>query len=473
MTTAVAIQTAKGLMNNYILRTDAYKQTHWLQYPDGAERIFSYLESRGGEYDETVFFGLQYYLKEYLQGVVVTQEMIDQAEEIVNKTFMGQAFFNRKGWEKIVNTYGGKLPIRIRAVAEGTVVPVSNVLMTVETTVDDPDIIFIVGFVETMLMKLWYPITVATQSYKIKEIIRQYANLCGTQVNPFALNDFGYRGTSSEESAALGGAAHLVNFEGTDTTRGVLLAMSYYGAEVNGFSVMAAEHSTVTSYGKENEAKAYAKFMDACPTGYLSIVSDSYDYYNAVENIYGKELKEKILARDGKLVVRPDSGYPPEVCLKTLELLWEAFGGEINAKGYKVLNPKVGVIYGDGINAQMIREILETITKAGFSIDNVVFGMGGALLQQVNRDTCRFAFKCSAIKVDGEWRDVFKQPKTDDGKKSKRGKLDLCWNRYDETYVTRTPGKLENGDMPVMETVFENGEILKNYTFDEIRENTN
>jgi nicotinamide phosphoribosyltransferase len=259
----------------------------------------------------------------------------------------------------------------------------------------------------------------------------------------------------------------LVNFLGTDTLAGIQYAMNYYDSGVCGYSVLAAEHSTVTIYGKENEAEAYRTFLALNPDGVVAIVSDSYDLYNAVKNIYGKQLKEQILARSGKLVIRPDSGYPPEVCTKTLELLWDAFGGTTNSRGYRVLNPKVGVIYGDGINREMIGEILKAVTEAGFSTENVVFGMGGALLQQVNRDTCNFAFKCSAGRGDGDWFDVYKDPVTDTGKRSKRGRLDLL--RKDDSFVAVREGEKLNGYEPQLVTVFENGELVREWNFDQIR----
>lgn len=461
------------LDKNIILMTDYYKQTHHKFYDDKLETVYSYFESRGGEFDSTLFFGLQYYLKKYLEGPVVTQEMIDQADQFLEAGFFGMKYFNREGWQYILDKHNGRLPILIKAVNEGRVIPAKNILFSIENT--DPKVPFITNFVETLLMKVWYPTTVATLSKKIKDLLEVYAELCGTVAHPFMLNDFGYRGVSSEESAGIGGAAHLVNFQGTDTIKGIVYAMKYYNQkEVCGFSVAAAEHSTVTSYGKENEAYAYSCFIEAFPNGILSVVSDSYDIYNAVENIYGKQLKEKILAREGKFVVRPDSGDPTEVSLKVIEGLWKAFGGTVNDKGYKVLNPKVGVIYGDGINYESIDKILKAITDAGYSIDNIVFGMGGALLQQVNRDTNKFALKCSAARVGGQWIDVFKDPITDHGKVSKKGILELYYDDEEKVYFTDNPSNVHNyAQIPQLETVFENGKIVKEFTFDEVKFNSN
>jgi nicotinamide phosphoribosyltransferase len=462
------------LNENFILRTDAYKQTHWLQYPKGTEYVYSYMESRGGGVtkDETnaktVFFGLQMLLKKYLCGVVVTKEMIDEAEEFCAGVFGTRDYFNRAGWEHIVNKHGGRLPLVVRAVPEGLAIPTHNVLMTICNT--DPAVPFITNFVESILLKVWYPTTVASLSWEIRKLVTRYAEATGGAFNPFFLNDFGYRGVSSEESAEFGGTAHLVNFMGTDTLMGIRAAMRYYSAKVCGHSVMAAEHSTVTAYGRDKEAFAYETFLDRCPSDMiLSIVSDSYDLHNAVEKIFGHDLKDKILKREGKLVVRPDSGDPATVSVETLESLWRSFGGTTNDKGYRVLNPKVGVIYGDGINYFSIEHILMSMQAHKFAASNIVFGMGGALLQQLNRDTFKFAIKCSAIDIDGKWWPVYKEPKTDSGKNSKRGMLALV--KKDTGYATDMflSAKEWSPNDDVLVEVFRDGELRNKTTFDEVR----
>lgn len=447
---------------NLILATDAYKHTHWKQYPLHTERVYSYLESRGGRFDETLFFGLQYYLREYLAGVVVEPWMVDEAEAFCRKLF-GADYFNRAGWDTIVREHNGRLPLRIKAVPEGSVVPVRNVLATVENT--DERVPFLTNFIETLLMKVWYPTTVATLSWQIKQRLGQYATLTGAEWNPFFLNDFGFRGVSSTESAGIGGMAHLVNFLGTDTLAGIEYASRYYDSDVCGFSVMAAEHSTVTAWGRDHELDAYRHFIDQFPSGLMSVVADSFDIYHAVDQLFGVELKDKILARDGKFVVRPDSGDPPTMSVAVLQRLWQRFGGTVNAQGYKVLHPKIGVIYGDGIDYDSIGDILAAVSGAGFSVDNIVFGMGGALLQKLDRDTHKFAFKASAVKVAGAWRDVYKDPITDPGKSSKRGRLKLVHDPWG-SYETVAEDDLRPDELV---TVFENGEILRDYSFDEVR----
>jgi nicotinamide phosphoribosyltransferase len=454
-------------MKNIILNSDSYKYSQFNQYPPNTTGVYSYIESRGGVYDATVFFGLQAFIKEYLVGSVVTTDMIDEAEAII--TAHGEPF-NREGWEYIVREHGGKLPVLIKAVPEGTVVGVKNVLATIENT--DPACYWLTSFLETALLRaIWYPTTVATNSYENKKLILDYLEKTGDPTSiDFKLHDFGARGVSSLESAGIGGAAHLVNFQGTDTVEALLFARRYYGADMAGFSVPAMEHSTVTSWGREHEVDAYRNMVkkNGKPGGIVSAVSDSYDIYEACK-LWGTELKQDVLDSGAMLVVRPDSGDPAIVvktCLQTLETY---FGYTINEKGYKVLN-NVRVLQGDGINHQSIRSILYTITVAGYSADNVVFGQGGALLQIVNRDDQKFAMKCSAALVDGKWVDVFKDPVTDQGKQSKKGKMKLAWTGNGlATFTTRDEGY--DNAFDVLEVVFENGVLTRDMTFDEVRAN--
>lgn len=456
---------------NLILDTDSYKSSHYLQYPPNTTKIFSYIESRGGKYDQTVFFGLQYLLKEYLAGPVITAEMVEEAREFF--AAHGEPF-NYDGWMRIVTVHGGKLPVRIRAVPEGVVLPVSNVMMTIENT--DPECFWLTSWLETMLLRVWYPITVATQSHSIKKLIHEYLSFTADDADAeiaFKLHDFGARGVSSQESAAWGGAAHLVNFMGSDTVAGVLLANKFYGVEggMAAFSIPAAEHSSITSWGKENEVEAYRNMLTqfAKPGALVAVVSDSYDLQNAVLNLWGEELKQTVIDSGAVIVIRPDSGDPASVVLETVQNLDKKFGHTINSKGYKVLN-NVRVIQGDGINRDSIGQILFALEINRYSASNIAFGMGGALLQQVNRDTQKFAMKCSLAVVNGEEVEVFKDPVTDHGKKSKKGRLDLVGNFFDGSVRTiqldqgqeKHPGSL-------MQTVFENGEILAEHTFDEVR----
>jgi nicotinamide phosphoribosyltransferase len=450
---------------NIITLTDSYKLSHAKQYPPNTSKIYSYFESRvGAKFDTTVFFGLQYILKEYLEGQVVTKEKIDQAEKLVNAHVCPE-IFNRAGWEHILYRYQGRLPIKINAVPEGTVVPVSNVMMTVENT--DPNLWWLTNYIETLLVQVWYPSTVATQSREMKKIILHYLEMTGDPglIN-FKLHDFGFRGVSSVESAGLGGAAHLVNFMGTDTIAGLEVARDYYGCEMAGFSIPASEHSTITSWGKEHEVDAMRNMLETYPKGLVACVSDSWNIFNACTNIWGEELKEMVLARDGCLVVRPDSGEPTYIVPKVLEALDAAFGSEKNKKGYKVLNPKVRVIQGDGVEFSTLPEILKAVTDAGYSADNIAFGSGGGLLQKLNRDTQRFAFKCSAARVNGEWRDVYKQPSSDSTKNSKPGILKLV--KTDTGYITVTDKYAVN--LPnALRLVYWDGTVTEHQKFEDVR----
>jgi len=426
------------MKSNIVTMTDSYKMTHFAQYPENTQKVYSYFEARkGAKFDKTVFFGLQYLLKEYLEGTVVTKEDVDAAEKIAAVHFGNPDIFQRKRWDYIIEKYDGRLPVEIKAVPEGTPVPVDNVLMTVENT--DPNCFWLTNHLETMLTWVWHPSTVATLSRETKGIIKAYLEKSADNLNllPFKLHDFGFRGVSGREAAGLGGAGHLVNFMGTDTIHAMEVAMKYYYANLNT----------------------------------LAFASDSYDIFNAAENILGEELKEQVLTRDGVTVVRPDSGDPVSTVMKLLEILGKKFGTDINEKGYLELNPKVRLIWGDGIDIEGITSILEAMVSNTWSADNITFGMGGGLLQKVNRDTQRFAFKCSAQKRDGVWYDIQKTP-IDMSKASKKGKLALIKleGAHGSAYKT-----LQECDGPVkgdlLETVFKNGEIVKEWTFDEIRDN--
>ncbi|MDL1896745.1 nicotinate phosphoribosyltransferase [Anaerolineae bacterium CFX7] len=456
-------------MDNLILDTDSYKASHFLQYPPGMTAMFSYIESRGGRYDRTVFFGLQYILKKYMTQRV-TLEMVNEADAFLRAH--GEPF-PREGWEYIARDLRGCLPLKIRAVPEGSVVPTHNVLATIEST--DPRVYWVVGWLETQLMRVWYPITVATQSYFIKQEI--LAALEKSADDPqseiaFKLHDFGSRGVSSRESAEIGGMSHLVNFMGSDTIAGVWAANHYYHSAMAAFSIPAAEHSTITAWGKKREVDAYRNMLNqfAKPGAVLACVSDSYDLENAVQNLWGSALRDQVIASGATLVVRPDSGDPPTIVRRTLERLDAAFGHTLNAKGYRVLN-HVRVIQGDGINQNSIRAILQNALDGGYSATNLTFGMGGALLQQLNRDTQKFAMKLSAVVINGRALPAYKDPVTDPAKKSKAGRLDLIQTA--DGYATITLPDAEPDARSALRAVFENGELLLDETLDAVRARVN
>jgi len=426
---------------NLILNSDSYKPSHYLQYPPDTEALYHYIESRGGVYGKTLFFGLQGILQQEMKPVRMFQ--IEEAELIITRHGLP---FNRAGWEHIYEL--GYIPVRIRAMPEGSVVDTHTPLVTVEST--DPSVPWIASYIEDILLRVWYMTTVATQSYYMKQVIKGYMekscdNLDGL---PFKLHDFGARGTTCPQQAARGGTAHLVNFLGTDTMLALEYARDYYGCEMAGFSIPAAEHSTVTAWGREHEGEAYEHIVRTfAKAGKLvAVVSDSYDLHAAINDHWGSAAMRKIIVESGgTVVVRPDSGHPPQIVLETLELLANRYGFDYNKHGFKVLK-NVRVIQGDGINREMIDNICRTITDEMFSVDNVAFGCGGQLLQNVNRDTQRFAMKLSAIKRSGVWHGVKKDPATDPHKASKAGRV--------------------GSELPI---VWENGRLLVFDTLDQIR----
>ncbi|AGY59478.1 nicotinate phosphoribosyltransferase [Gloeobacter kilaueensis] len=451
---------------NLVLDTDSYKASHYLQYPPGTTSLFAYIESRGGRYPNTVFFGLQYLLKEYLSRPV-EQWMVEEAKDF----FAAHGLpFNYEGWSYIVRERGGKLPVRIRAVSEGSVVPVHNALVTIEST--DPAVFWLVTYLETLLLRVWYPITVATRSWYLKQTIREYLDKSADEPESeiaFKLHDFGSRGVSSSESAGIGGMAHLVNFQGSDTAIGVRYANHYYHQPMAAFSIPAAEHSTIIAWGREREVDAYRNMLGrfARPGATLAVVSDSYDLWNAVRNLWGGDLRSQIEQSGATVVIRPDSGIPAIVVSRVLNILDNQFGSTINSKGYKLLN-HVRVIQGDGVDHDTLAEVLETALKLGFSASNIAFGMGGQLLQVLNRDTLKFAMKVSEVEVDGRSLPVFKDPITDPGKRSKQGRLDLVRDANGEYTTVRLTG---SEPLPTSElvTVFEDGEVCREYTLNDVR----
>lgn len=473
--------------DNLILLSDSYKYSHWKSYMPNTKYNYAYLEARNGaKFNKTVMYGLQYILKRYLVGKVITKEKIDFAEAIID-AHMGPGMFNRKGWDYILEKYDGYLPIKIKAVAEGTPVEVNNVMMTVENT--DPNVPWLTNFLETILLQVWYPMTVCTLSREEKIMIKDYLTKTADNMNnlDFCIQDFGFRGATSVEAAMIGGSAHMVNFKGSDTVCALTLPMKYYNAELKdipliktvdfvaknmpAFSVSATEHSIMTARGEEGEWDVLENIFKNNPDGVLSLVIDSYNYERFIE-VAGTRFKDTILNRNGVTVFRPDSGDPVGVSLRCLELLEKYFGVEREITTeygkFKLLNNKVRLLWGDGIDYYGMRDILFAMFNNLYSAANLAcFGQGGGLLQKVDRDVQRFAFKSSAQFYDGEWHDVYKKPK-DITKASKRGRLALI----KENGKFKTIREEELGDKTnYLEIVFENGKLLKEYTFEEVRKN--
>jgi nicotinamide phosphoribosyltransferase len=480
MQTEIKPKTSLGY--NTCLDVDSYKLSHWTQYPEGTDYMMSYLEARGGEFPESTLFGLQYLLHEYLSKPVTKENVIEAAN------FAGTHGepFNYDGWMYIVNEYGGNLPVRIRAIPEGTVVPVSNALLTIECF--DKNCFWIVSWLETMLSRLWYPSTIATTSRESKKVLKHYLDMSSDTPEAdawFKLHCFSGRGVSCLEQSRIGGAAHLLSFMGSDTIEGIRLANHYYDCEMAGFSIPASEHSTVSSWGRDGEIAFYKNYVKTfltdrqLPPGIPKLaacVSDTYNIFEAVKFWCSEEMRETLKASGGTLVIRPDSGEPVETLGRIFNLLEEELGQEVtlNNKGFKVLPAYLRVIQGDGIDRLAMTEILKNLVDiCRWSATNIAFGSGGGLLQKFNRDTQKWAFKACAIRVNGEVRRIYKDPVTDPGKKSKSGLLDLVnagnsgENCGYETVNLIEPGKYHADT--VLNTVYDCGKILYHTTFAECR----
>ncbi len=453
---------------------DSYKVTHGGargQYPQDVESIYDYAENRSAErFTEFVFWGLQYPLIRYWEGAIVTQENIDEAAREWALHFGTADYFNREGWEHILNTHGGRLPLRIRAVPEGTVLPVRSLLYDVENT-GGPQTAFLVGWMETMLSHVWYPSAVATQGRTMKRHMRDALAKTGDVAGlPFKLHDFGFRGVSCFEQAAIGGAAHLVNWMGSDTFAGVRLIRKYYG---NGdadympaFSIPASEHSTVTINGRGGELDFVRSMLTNYPKDQIiACVGDSYDIEEFIR-MCGRDLRGLIDGRTAPFVIRPDSSDDPlPVCVPAYhDLTGEVFGVRENDKGYKVFDAPVAIIQGDGVDLGSFVATIDALVAQNWSLDNCAFGSGGGLLQKFNRDTTGFAVKCAYAKGSDWERDVYKDPAGMKSlKASKRGRQKLV--RVDGEYLTLP----QDGGPDILEDVFVNGEVVRRQTWDEVK----
>ena len=458
---------------NLILQADAYKYSHYKQYPKGSEFVTSYIEPRGfaapfKNNPEVVFAGIEPILQLLKKPITLVDVM--KAKRIV--TAMGLPF-NEEDFNRIVTEHDGFLPIEIEALPEGTVVKTKIPLVQVTNT--DPTMPWLPSFIETLLLRaIWYPTTVATLSRETKKVIKQYLELTADDISglPFKLHDFGARGATSHESAALGGYGHLINFLGTDTVEAVELIYDMFDGHITntvaGFSIPAAEHSTITTWPTEHAA--YKNMLDQFGTGLVAVVSDSYDIFKACDEIWGVDLKDQIINMGGTLVVRPDSGDPVEMTLKVIEILGNRFGWTVNTKGFKVLPKYIRMIQGDGVNLESIDRILANFMLHGWSADNIAFGMGGALLQRLDRDSLKFAMKANEIIIDGVQHDVFKNPVTDPGKASKKGKQLVIRQKDGSIFAVaeKTYGNYAFGEK-LLQQRYKNGAVFNTPTFDEIR----
>lgn len=468
-------------MENLMLATDVYKMGHMEQYPPGTTRIYSYLLARSDKkMPATLFYGLQYFLKllEQRPTDAMMGEFLDYRRSILGMDAPKSIVDKLKALADL-----GYFPLHIKAVPEGTSVPVRNVLMTITNT--RPEFHWVVGFFESLLLKVWNTCTVASYSKKLADLCRKFAaETCDNEGHlPFQVHDFGYRGCSSDETAALSGSAHLINFLGTDTIKAVKLVKDTYGcAEPVGLSVPATEHSVMCAYGQQREFEAFERMLELYPKGIVSIVSDTYDLWNVLSN-FAPRLKARINDRDGRVVFRPDSGDPPKVIcgdpdaqygsnewLGALQLLDRTFGHTVNAKGFKVLNPKVGLIYGDGMFFERFERVLGMMKEMGYASSNLVIGIGGILLQQHNRDDQGYAIKATFAEVNGEMRELMKDPVTDTKKRSHKGLLSLFRDARGRLY-TKDQCTPDEEAASELRTVFKDGKLVAPITFDEIRRN--
>lgn len=477
--------------DNLILCSDAYKYSHHKFYGSEMTKMISYMESRGGKFQKTVFYGLQIFLKQYLEGTAITKEEVDEAYDYLGTelgVFRRNDVFDRSKFDYIVDKYDGHLPVSIKAVPEGTIVDSKNVLFIIESL--DENCAWLTNFLESLLLQVWYPITVATLSHEVKKIVTDAfikstsytGDLLELLVN-YVLNDFGFRGVSSVQSAKIGGSAHLVNFLGSDTVIASKLIRDIYNTDrVWGESIPATEHSIMTLKGEAGELELMKRVLETYPTGLVACVSDSFNIFRACSDYWGGELRDLILSRPAtpgnQLVIRPDSGHVTRTLVEVFNILFDKFGYTVNEKGYKVLPPQVRVIQGDGVNLNSILEIYEILDKHKISPENLALGMGGKLLQaDINRDTNNFATKaCEAI-VNGETIGVVKSPTEMDAdgnivksfKKSKKGNMKLVKVHNGYITITREHPDYETAKDELVE-VFRMGILTKEWTFEEIRE---
>ncbi len=472
-------RTKHDIMDNIILDVDSYKLCHAAMFKEiGVTAGFAYTEPRIQDM-EMMVIGRQIWLKNLKP---ITMLMIDEAEQFFKEHITdGELLFPRQDWEDVVNHFDGYMPLRIRGIPEGMIIPSGKALTTFEVNEEDfPNLAWMGGYAETSYLRSeWYPVTVATKSREIRKCILKY--LAETSdIDPkiaaaFMFHDFGARGVSSKESAMIGGLAHLATGAmGSDTISGILGARKYYNCHMAAYSVFATEHSIMTLRGRTGELQTVRdliKTYNKRKHTIVSIVSDGYNIYDLALH-YCTTLKQEILDAEIKLVVRPDSGNAVEVILKLLSLFAMHYGYTVNSKGFKVLNV-VRILQGDGLSKlKDFKLILDAVKDAGYSVENLVFGQGGGLLQQVNRDDYKFAMKTCAAKINGVWVDVFKDPITDVGKKSKAGRLTtVLLNTGKVATVDRE--NIPEGATDLMVDIWYRGLFFKEFDFDEIRESSN
>jgi nicotinamide phosphoribosyltransferase len=473
--------------------TDCYKLIHRNFYPQGTEYAYSNFTNRDSRltgFNHVVAFGLQAFIKNFVEDAF--EDFFAAKEDEVARLYEQRVTSilgpNEIGSDHIRELHQlGHLPLVFRSVKEGTLVPLQVPTLTIENT--DPRFAWLVGYIETAISaSIWYASTNATKSLHMRNLIEYWAERTGSNKDfiDWQWHDFSARGQHSIESGATSAAAHLLNFKGTDTLSAFEWIDYLYPGD-NGFiggSVSATEHSIMTARGREGEFETYEYLLDQQKEGILSIVSDTYDLFNVITNFLPR-LKDRIMTRDGKVVIRPDSGDPEDILLGTvrefgvgvtpeekgvIELLWEIFGGTVNAKGLKTVSSKIGAIYGDSIYPERAVRIFEGLEKMGFAIDNVIFGAGSWFaLGNTTRDTFGSAFKNTNLTINGVSVDVQKDPKTGGSKKSALGRLAVLKDETEELYLVQqaTP---EQEAQSELEVVWKDGVWYREQSFADIRE---
>lgn len=485
-------------MTNAITLIDGYKLDHRRQYPDKTEYVYSNWTPRASrikDIKEVVFVGLQYFLDKYLEQEF--DKFFEEDEDAVaakyERRVNGYLGPNSIGTDHIRALHRlGYLPLRFKALPEGTSVPLRVPMLTVENT--HPDFGWLVNYLETLMSTtLWVPSTSATLAKHFRELLLKWAEITGSSAEfvDWQGHDFSFRGMAGLEAAELSGFGHLTQFTGTDTIPAIDFVEEYYTPNdpnmLIGGSVAATEHSVMCAGGEDDEYDTYKRLIDLYPSGILSVVSDTWDLWKVLTDTV-PSLKDEILARDGKLVIRPDSGDPANIICGdpyagmhqpaykgVVEILWDLFGGTINEKGYKTLDPHIGVIYGDAINYERANEILSRLAEKGFAADNIVFGVGSFTYQYNTRDTFGFAMKATNVVINGEEKPIFKSPATDNGdKKSLRGRIAVISNGHGLVAVDNLQdmpqGQREQFEsLDLLTTVWEDGKFVRRWTFEEVR----
>lgn len=466
---------------NFADDTDLYKQTQYLAYRRGLTSIYSYGESRiGSKFDATIFYSLQLICLENFVGRVITKEQVDEAEERCFKRFGTRNYFHREMFDYIIKNYDGKLPVRIKAVKEGTLVPINNVLFTIESL--DEKCIPLVQRMETLLMHVWAGTTIATNSFNIKRDIKKHLDL--TSTNPWILeymcHDFGMRACTHWSHAGVVGSAHLISFLGSDTAVADRFAEFYYGTTSTLIeSVWASEHAVALQFGAGEGEYDYVKacLAAAAPDKICSIVIDTFDDRNFIDTVVTRQdIKDLVLARPGKTVWRQDSGDAIENTNRNLNSLANSYGYSHNDKHYKILCPKIGLLQGDGITRETGNDLRESIIVNKWSADQIPVGSGsGLLVKNMERDTQKFAIKSSEYEIDDQVLNVSKSPKGQADKASKPGRLKL--HHAGQHFSTISSAKETPQQFACyqdsLETVFENGEMIRMQSFDEIKQIAN